>query len=42
MILETFGVYWVLGRMEDLGWNETVIRSEEVEVFGEEDLLEGR
>lgn len=44
VILETFG-YWVLlenwapGRMEGLGWNGTVIRSEEVEVFRTEDPI---
>lgn len=44
VILETFG-YWVLlenwapGRMEGLGWNGTVIRSEEVEVFRAEDPI---
>lgn len=45
VILETFG-YWVLlenrivpGRMEGVGWNGTVIRSEEVEIFREDDLI---
>lgn len=29
----------VPGRMEGVGWNGTVIRSEEVEVFREDDLI---